>query len=380
MNILHVSTRTHIKYGGGEKFLEQFLDNFSNDEHVFIGKDEVVEAIFRERDLITKSFPGGYEPISLRKKLFIPLSFLLGIATLIRYYKFFHKADVIISSTSSIGPVIFIFPWLKLFSKKRLMTFMHSNCIDYYVNQPLYFLLKLVWEHTETVFVSYSQLETWQNKGLATKNSCVIYNGTKTEIINFTPDKKVTNTLKIGYIGRLYWQKGLQDLINSLIFIPNEISVELLIAGEGEEREKIVKLIHSVTKNRPNLKIRLLGFISDFNNFYKKIDLLVHPSYIESFGLVLIESWLHGTPTLTSNLNSFLEIKSKINNLWENKLVFEAKNVHKLCQKLIFFHENKAQILDQLNLNNLINRTQNNFSIDKMNKSYSDLIYKVDNK
>ena len=69
------------------------------------------------------------------------------------------------------------------------------------------------------------------------------------------------------------------------------------------------------------------------SNLAKLIDscnLLVLPSIQESFGLVLIESWVRGKPVIVSDIPSLSELVTKSN----GGLVFKADNPISLVQKI----------------------------------------------
>jgi glycosyltransferase involved in cell wall biosynthesis len=68
----------------------------------------------------------------------------------------------------------------------------------------------------------------------------------------------------------------------------------------GNETRNVVKMYHEVQEN--NLPIEFLGKISldEVYDYYSK-SILIFPSYIETFGLPLLEAKMHGSPILASD-------------------------------------------------------------------------------
>jgi glycosyltransferase involved in cell wall biosynthesis len=336
MNILHLSTRIKIKYGGGEKFLETFLDGFTRDKHTLLGSDPVVEEIFRKRGFEVHSSPSGYEPITKKRQLFIPISFVLGLVQFIKNYKLIRDSDLILVSCSSIAEPIWLLPWVQLFfPQKKVVQFMHALCIPYYSHNPMTWLLRKVWSKMEIIFVSNYQKQTWLDSRLSGKINHVIHNGV--EIYDFVPKIKEKNDpIRFGYIGRMYFEKGVDTMIQAISLLdPGNQKIEVLMAGTGEQLEEFQKLQQDLPLH-PNISYKWLGFVTDTKGFYESIDLLVFPSWIESFGLTTVEAWERGVPALTSDIHAFLEVKSYAPES-EKELTFELKNIDSLLYKINFF-------------------------------------------
>jgi glycosyltransferase involved in cell wall biosynthesis len=102
----------------------------------------------------------------------------------------------------------------------------------------------------------------------------------------------------IGMIGRLAHEKGYDIFIKALSTLKKQgIEFSAKIAGDGEDYNAIVKYIDA-----EGLKsdIEMSGWIEDTASFYKGVDIICVPSYIESFGIVLLEALLHSKPCIAS--------------------------------------------------------------------------------
>ena len=135
--------------------------------------------------------------------------------------------------------------------------------------------------------------------------------------------------VKFLFVGRLVPEKGIQLLLD--VFKTLELpSVELFFMGNGPLKDQIIQAARS------DLRIHYLGFLSgkEKNAAIEKCNVLILPSsstlFPETFGLVLLEAYMHGLPCIASNKggipevvvsgktglliqpNSFLELKNAI--------------------------------------------------------------------
>lgn len=110
----------------------------------------------------------------------------------------------------------------------------------------------------------------------------------------------------LGFIGRLTPEKGILKFVSSNIDILKQN--DMIIAGDGPDCEKIKEL----TKIN-DLKITLLGNITDKADYYKRISVLVLPSETEVLPLVILEAYSCGLPIAAFNLPSLKELVSKDN-------------------------------------------------------------------
>lgn len=129
-------------------------------------------------------------------------------------------------------------------------------------------------------------------------------------VVKNEPDfKGILSKKNIGYIGRLEWYKGVDDLIRGFtIFASKHPEFNLLIAGTGPFEENLKKLSYKLGIQE---KIKWLGRINgqEREEFYKNIVCNAVPSkYWENFALSAQESLLRGVPTIGSKIGGIPEI------------------------------------------------------------------------
>ncbi len=100
------------------------------------------------------------------------------------------------------------------------------------------------------------------------------------------------------YIGRLTHVKGLDLLIEAFSRI-NKQEFKLILVGEGEQKEKLQKL---VTVLNINDKVIFPGYFDDkmLYAWYSLANFFVLPSRFEPFGAVVNEALVYGCPVLAS--------------------------------------------------------------------------------
>ncbi len=105
----------------------------------------------------------------------------------------------------------------------------------------------------------------------------------------------------IGNVGRLHPQKNQRFLIDSFeVLRRNNQNVKLAIAGQGDLRESLENYIR--LKNLDG-SVKLLGEITDTNDFYQAMDVFAFPSLYEGFSIALLEAQANGVPAVISEGN-----------------------------------------------------------------------------
>ena len=147
-------------------------------------------------------------------------------------------------------------------------------------------------------------------------------------------EKKFLNKTVITGIGRLTKQKNFELLIIFFKKIEKEFpNFILVILGEGEEREKLQKIINDLDIQK---KVFLLGYESNVYKFLKNTKYFILSSLWEDPGFVLIEAGISNSTILSSDCpNGPKEI------IQNEKFLFRNNDIDDLIKKFKFLENNK---------------------------------------
>lgn len=174
----------------------------------------------------------------------------------------------------------------------------------------------LTYESTEVIVNSnYMKCELQRLFGLPFEKINVVPNGIN--LNNFSGIEKdydfrrqyaMDNEKIILYVGRLVYEKGIQNLISAMPKILQGYNdTKLVIAGKGGMLDEL-----RAQANRMGLgnKVYFTGYLNSkqVQKMYKCADIAVFPSTYEPFGIVALEAMLAGIPTVVSDIGGLNEI------------------------------------------------------------------------
>lgn len=110
------------------------------------------------------------------------------------------------------------------------------------------------------------------------------------------------------YIGRLVYEKGVQNLIAALPKILNHYNdAKLVIGGKGGMIDELKQQVSNLGLDD---KVYFTGYLNSkqVQKMYKCADIAVFPSTYEPFGIVALEAMLAGIPTVVSDIGGLDEI------------------------------------------------------------------------
>jgi glycosyltransferase involved in cell wall biosynthesis len=109
--------------------------------------------------------------------------------------------------------------------------------------------------------------------------------------------------LRLGYLGRLSLEKGLDHLLDAVNGMPHGAPLELLVAGRLDG-----PYARALQRRFAGPRIRFVGY-ADPGRFFPAIDVLVFPSLCEeTFGRGVIEAQAHGVPVIVSDRGALPEL------------------------------------------------------------------------
>ena len=174
----------------------------------------------------------------------------------------------------------------------------------------------LTYEATEVIVNSnYMKSEIQRLFGLPYEKINVVPNGVNLNLYdgverdyNFRRQYAADNEKIILYVGRLVYEKGVQNLIAAMPKVLNGYhDSKLIIAGKGG---MIDELRDEVRRLNIEDKVYFTGYLNleQVTKMYKCADVAVFPSTYEPFGVVALEGMLSGTPVVVSDIGGLNDI------------------------------------------------------------------------
>ena len=134
----------------------------------------------------------------------------------------------------------------------------------------------------------------------------------------------------VGLVGRLDEKKGQLEVIQAISQLKNsEKDMHVVFVGDKTKNEAdtyVQKLQHTIELNHLQEKVSFLPHQPNMQNLYGAFDLVIVPSWEETFGTVTIEAMASGVPVIGSNTAGTAEI------LGNEKFLFQPKNSLSLSQ------------------------------------------------
>lgn len=155
------------------------------------------------------------------------------------------------------------------------------------------------------------------------------------------PEKKLNradfgiprNSFVILSVGELSKRKNHKVVVEALIEM-NDKNIYYLIAGEGMEKETLLKKISDANLST---NIKLLGFRTDIDSLNKMVDIAIFPSLREGLMIAGIESLANGTPIIASNRKGLADYTID----YSTGFRIEPKSVRDVTRKINYIKENK---------------------------------------
>ena len=174
----------------------------------------------------------------------------------------------------------------------------------------------LTYESSEVIVNSnYMKCELQRLFGLPFEKINVIPNGINLTNFNgidrdydFRRKYAMDNEKIILYIGRLVYEKGVQNLISAMPKIINGYNdTKLIIGGKGGMYDELREQAKALGIEN---KVYFTGYLTskEVQKMYKCADIAVFPSTYEPFGIVALEAMLAGVPTVVSDIGGLDEI------------------------------------------------------------------------
>ncbi|MEK7586907.1 MAG: glycosyltransferase [Patescibacteria group bacterium] len=165
--------------------------------------------------------------------------------------------------------------------------------------------------------------------------------------------ESIKNNFWVGMIGELHKNKGYEYAIKAI----KNLNANLLIIGEGEERESLQKIIQ---ENNLQDKVFLLGFIANAADYLPAFDTYLLSSIKEGLPYVLMEAGHAGLPVVASKVGAISDIIEDE----KTGFIVKPKDIDSLTEKisLLIANQNIGKNLGE----NLKQKISQEFSLEQM--------------
>ena len=121
----------------------------------------------------------------------------------------------------------------------------------------------------------------------------------------------LTKAKMVLYAGRLEPLKGIDIAIEAVSKLDTHEIVNLTVVGGDSTSEDIVLELKSLAGSLGiSERVKFIGSISqsELADYYRAADVLIFPSYYESFGLVALEAMASGIPVVASRVGGLMDL------------------------------------------------------------------------
>lgn len=130
------------------------------------------------------------------------------------------------------------------------------------------------------------------------------------------------------FVGNDLVKKGLPTLLQSLVQLPAQ--THLAVVGTGEALPDLNKLAERLGQKG---RVHFLGSQRDMEPVYRAVDVLVHPTLEDAYGMVVLEAMAHGLPVVVSD-SSYCGIAQDLHGGENALLLKDPKNAVQLTATL----------------------------------------------
>lgn len=157
------------------------------------------------------------------------------------------------------------------------------------------------------LFVNKELVEYFDRYDLPKGKQGVMYNHSTVETSKLVEKENHDTLVHIGYIGRVIELKRVHFLIDVAKALRNSGKDNFVIdiVGNGDKYSEIEELIQ---QNELTELVKLHGFQTDVNKFYRGFDFFVNPSREECLSIAMIDAGIHSMPIVAFDVGGNNEI------------------------------------------------------------------------
>ena len=343
---------SHIPWGGLGQFTLSLARGLISKEYEVHG---LVTHSNEDNYDIFKSITKKTKYVGHLNKYIRYLSVLLSIWKL--------KPDVIIINYNAV--IHFILPFI---AKTKVISIIHSDVDDFYrismINQKYVDAWVAPTPGIKDGFINHTNLDRIE------KDTVVISHGVEgSKYIRLENDHL---SLTLAFIGSVYKHKGV-DLLPAILekVLQSIPDVKLLIIGDGELKHK---LKDEFNERDISEKVDFMGVISHekVRETLSKSDILLFPTRLEAFGLVIAEAMMEGAVPVVTLLPGITD--ATVENGKTGYLI-QKDDVDGFSQKVITLGEDRKLLKSMSSKSKVV--AEDKLSLEKISQRYDELIGKL---
>lgn len=133
----------------------------------------------------------------------------------------------------------------------------------------------------------------------------VIPNGI--DVGKFKPDKKKDKQKRVLFSGRFIAMKGLQLVIKAMPQVLREHKDATFVFAGAGDREPYKRMLQETGISEENFEFYYIDY-QNMPQFYSSGDMLILPSFLESFPMTILEAMACGLPVIASNVGDVADM------------------------------------------------------------------------
>ena len=219
--------------------------------------------------------------------------------------------------------------------------FISNNLKIKFIRKISRIFIKIIFSkiNTKLILQNNSDRKKLLKLKITTKNKSIVIPGSGVDLDYFYPQEKIfdKNMIKLLFPSRLIKEKGIMELIRACLLLEQDnIPIKLYIAGKLDEgnRSSLNKEEIDVLKKLKN--VFLMGHVEDMRNLYRKIDIVVLPSWREGLSKALLEAAAMEKAIITTNVPGCKEIVKHM----ETGLLVNVNNPLQIKESIIKIYNN----------------------------------------
>lgn len=345
MKVLLISSRFHSFVGGVESVVASLAQQLKRKKHqILVIASKMGKAQKPQEEVAGIKVQRFW--LNLPRSLLGLISFPVRLATstqkLVKAAKEFNPNVIHYHFPDDSSVYVYL---LTLTLKTPLILSIHGNDLQVFGKKPWYrfFLKKLVGRANRIVVHSnYMKSQVVQEFPGVAEKVYIIPNGVDDK---FFKESQTPSKNYIFSYGRFAPKKAFDVLITAFSNIKNQTDRDLVIVGDGAEKESLQELVEELElEGRVTFPGEKRG--SELLNYLHQAALAVIPSRREPFGIVALELMAAGKAIIASRTGGLTELLSE----GQTALFFENENAEELADKILTLDKDPA-LVDLLEAN-----------------------------